>query len=88
MLIKNAKNTHPIVLIFSLLLLTLSLILPCNANANPPVKIGDINNDDLVNLEDAIIAIQICAGISPSGTVYNEADVNSDRNSPAKKKDK
>ena len=43
-IIKNSKSTHPIILIFFLLLLTLSLILPCNANTNPPIKTGDINN--------------------------------------------
>jgi hypothetical protein len=53
-LIKNSKSTHPIILIFSLLLLTLSLILPCNSNANPLIKTGDINNNGLVNLEDVV----------------------------------
>ncbi len=50
---KNSKSTHPIILIFSLLL-TLSLILPHTANSNPPVKIGAINNDSLVNMEDVV----------------------------------
>ncbi|MDA3833594.1 MAG: hypothetical protein PF495_09370 [Spirochaetales bacterium] len=66
MLIKNSKNTHPIVLIFSLLLLTLSLILPYTANSALPVTIGDIDNNGLVNLEDTIIALQVCTGINPS----------------------
>ena len=54
MIVKNSKNTHSIVLLFSFLLLTLSLILPYTANANPPVKTGDVNNNTLVNLEDVV----------------------------------
>ena len=54
-LIKNPKkhtsNSINLVLIF-LLLLTLSLILPCNFNANALIKTGDINNNGLVNMED------------------------------------
>jgi hypothetical protein len=53
-LIKNSKNTYPIILISFLLLLILSLILPCNSNANPLIKTGDINNNGLVNLEDVV----------------------------------
>ena len=53
MIVKNSKSTRPIILIFSLLL-TLSLILSCNANANLPIKIGNINNDGFVNLEDVV----------------------------------
>ena len=52
-MVKNSKSTHPIILIF-FLLLTLSLILPCNSNANPLIKTGDINNGGLVNLEDVV----------------------------------
>jgi len=40
---------------------------------------GDINDDGLVNLEDAIMAIQIVAGITPSQSVHHCADVNGDR---------
>ena len=54
MLIKNSKNTHPIVLIFSLLFLTLLLILPHTANSDSLVTTGDINNNGLVNLEDVV----------------------------------
>ena len=41
-------------LIFSLLLLTLSLILPCNSDVNALIKTGDTNNDGSVNLEDVV----------------------------------
>ena len=53
-MIKNSTSIHPIILILSFLLLTLSLILPHTANSNLPVKIGDINNNGLVNLEDVV----------------------------------
>lgn len=39
---------------------------------------GDINDDDSVNLADAITALQVMAGIEPSTTVHKEADVNGD----------
>ncbi|MEA3416508.1 MAG: hypothetical protein U9R02_10205 [Thermodesulfobacteriota bacterium] len=73
MIIKNSKNTHPIILIFSILLLTLSLILPCNSNANPLIKTGDINNDDLMNLEDVATAnstLKDCVKVSTQITEY------------------
>ncbi|RZB34755.1 MAG: hypothetical protein SRB1_00523 [Desulfobacteraceae bacterium Eth-SRB1] len=51
-LIKNSKSTHPIILIFSLLLLTLLLILPHTANSDTPVITGDINNNGKVEKVD------------------------------------
>jgi len=71
-IIKNSKSTHPIILIFSLLL-TLQLILPCNANANPLIKTGDINNNDLVNLEDVVTdnsTLRDCIKVSTQITEY------------------
>ena len=42
------------------------------------VQKGDINNDATIDLQDAIIALQIAAGIDPSQNVYKTADVNGD----------
>lgn len=39
---------------------------------------GDINNDDDINLEDAVLALQILTGITPQKMIFKEADVNSD----------
>jgi hypothetical protein len=39
---------------------------------------GDVNQDGLVNLSDAIIGLQIVAGMAPSGTINIGADVNAD----------
>ena len=39
---------------------------------------GDVNGDGNVDLADAILALQVMAGIEPSATVYQEADVNGD----------
>jgi len=39
---------------------------------------GDIDNSGTIDLRDAIMAIQGCAGIIPPSTVYKEADVNGD----------
>jgi hypothetical protein len=40
---------------------------------------GDVNDDKVVNLADAILALQIAAGITPTGqTITNAADVNGD----------
>ena len=73
MLIKNSKSIHPIILIFSLLLLTLSLILPCNSNANPLIKTGDINNNGLVNMEEVVTehtTLRNCIKVSTQITEY------------------
>ncbi len=39
---------------------------------------GDCNGDGNVDLADAILALQVLAGIRPSSTVYKEWDVNGD----------
>jgi hypothetical protein len=39
---------------------------------------GDIDGDLDVDLADAILALQVMAGIQPSTTVHTEADVNND----------
>ncbi|MEA3429418.1 MAG: hypothetical protein U9Q84_09490 [Thermodesulfobacteriota bacterium] len=73
MMVKNSKSTHPIILIFSLLLLTLSLIPPCTVNANPLIKTGDINNNGLVNLEDVVtehVTLRNCVKVSTQITEY------------------
>ncbi len=38
----------------------------------------DIDDSGTIDLNDAILALQICAGITPSSTVYKEADVDGD----------
>lgn len=40
---------------------------------------GDINDDDHVDLEDAILALQVLSGLQPSASLYKEADVNGDK---------
>lgn len=42
------------------------------------IRNGDINGDGTVNLADAILALQISAGLNPSTIIYKEADVNKD----------
>ena len=39
---------------------------------------GDVDADGKVDLADAILALQVMAGITPSTTIYKEADVNGD----------
>lgn len=43
-----------------------------------PVGKGDINYDGQLNLIDAVLALQVIAGISPQQTVYKDANVNGD----------
>jgi hypothetical protein len=42
------------------------------------IQAGDVNGDGIVDLTDAILVLQVLAGIEPSSTVYVEADVNGD----------
>ena len=39
---------------------------------------GDINGDGTLDLTDAILALQIVAGITPNQNIYKAADINSD----------
>lgn len=39
---------------------------------------GDVNNDGVIDLVDAIYALQVVTGMSPAQTIYPDADVNSD----------
>lgn len=55
---------------------TLSLVDPEGPDA-PPIT-GNLNDDHTVDFKDAILALQISAGITPSVWVYFEADVNGD----------
>ena len=45
---------------------------------NPNHVSGDVDGDNDVDLADAILALQVMAGITPSTTIYKEADVNGD----------
>ena len=40
---------------------------------------GDVNDDNKVDLMDAILALQVMSRISPAQTVYKKADVNGDK---------
>ncbi len=42
------------------------------------VESGDLNGDGVVDLEDAVLALQIISGQVPSETIYPAADVNGD----------
>lgn len=44
----------------------------------PEILAGDVDISGTVDLNDAILAIQVCAGITPAATIYKEADVNGD----------
>ena len=37
---------------------------------------GDINKDGQVNLTDAILVLQVMAGVEPASTIHKQADVN------------
>ena len=39
---------------------------------------GDVNGDGLVDLKDAVIGLQVCAGITPTDALYLSGDVNGD----------
>lgn len=39
---------------------------------------GDVNHDGVVDLSDAVLTLQILAGIVPSQSVFKDADVNQD----------
>jgi len=54
-------------------------IADCNdAFPEDPIEKGDVNNDLNVDLSDAILALQLSAGMEPAPPVYKEADVNGD----------
>lgn len=43
-----------------------------------PVSKGDVDGNGLVELNDAVLALQICIGMTPSVQIYIAADVNGD----------
>ncbi|MEA3432572.1 MAG: peptidoglycan DD-metalloendopeptidase family protein, partial [candidate division WOR-3 bacterium] len=47
-------------------------------NVSNKIIAGDVDDSGTVDLSDAIMAIQVCAGITPAATVYKEADANLD----------
>jgi hypothetical protein len=49
-----------------------------NVDLAGPIGLGDINGDRNVDLQDAILALQIMVGIHPISVVYKDADVNDD----------
>ena len=40
--------------------------------------IGDVDGNGVMDLDDAILALQVSIGIVPTTTIYLEADVNGD----------
>jgi serpin B len=42
------------------------------------IKSGDANADNTISLADAILAFQVISGMTPSGEVYNVADIDGD----------
>ncbi|MEA2013728.1 MAG: PKD domain-containing protein [Thermodesulfobacteriota bacterium] len=50
----------------------------CTVSITNIVSPGDIDDSGEINLADAILALQICTGITPSQAVYKSADVNGD----------
>lgn len=62
------------VLFFVIFMATLPL--PAVSHAGP--GFGNVNGDPNVDLLDAVLSLQIIAGIDSSETVYREADVNGD----------
>ncbi|MEZ4525588.1 MAG: carbohydrate-binding domain-containing protein [Desulfobacterales bacterium] len=51
---------------------------PTPAAANSMVGSGDVNGSTVVDLADAILALQVSVGITPSATLYTASDVNGD----------
>jgi len=45
---------------------------------DPTVMQGDVNGDKEIDLKDAVTALQISTGISPTSVLKNEADINGD----------
>ena len=45
---------------------------------NPNSMAGDVNDDGLVNLTDAVIALKATVGMESSQNIYKAADVNGD----------
>jgi hypothetical protein len=39
---------------------------------------GDVNDDEVIDLVDAILALQVLSGMTPQGYVFSEADINED----------
>ncbi len=55
-----------------------SITIDIELTPEKPIKLGDINGNDNIDLADAILAMQVLAGSNPSSTVYKNADVNGD----------
>jgi hypothetical protein len=69
----NAKS-YPDVMIPDADLVTKDFALLREGSAS----LGDIDGSLVVDLTDAILAMQVMAGIQPSATIFIEADVNND----------
>ena len=61
---------------FFTLLMVAAILAPLSANS---AVVGDINGDAAVNLTDAILALQIVVGLTPTVPVVIAAEVNSDQ---------
>ena len=68
------QKSYPGVMIPDADLVTKDFALIREYSASP----GDINGNQDIDLADAILALQVMAGIQPSATIHLEADVNDD----------
>lgn len=53
------------------------MMFPFSASGTPPLK-GDVDNSGNITLQDAIMAIQITAGMNTGAPVYTSAEVSGD----------
>ena len=49
-----------------------------NFGLDPTITKGSINGDSVVDMADAILALQVLSGIESSSIIYKQADVNDD----------
>lgn len=40
---------------------------------------GDVNGDAVVDLKDAVMALQVLSGITPQDTIFSAADIDGDK---------
>jgi hypothetical protein len=42
-------------------------------------SVGDVNGDAVVDLKDAVMALQVLSGITPQDTIFSAADIDGDK---------
>lgn len=76
--VNNANGIHNLYLVFtgdSEYLFNLNWF---KFNSNQETLLGDVNNNGIINIEDALLISQYYVGLNPSGFVATNADVNCD----------